>query len=193
MHSENRVQPKNPFRSYWVRLAALALIPLLLAGLYAVAMEIHSQFRYDETFFTPNYQESYFSPGVVALALEGALKQGDTRLYHELSGLRESSQTLQPEPRKSLSILLEVDDHDYIHYLYFDTDSFRRDTRHIKEVNGRWVVSPEDAYFFYDSGRWVGVFFPVALIWWLLLIVFLLGSLVWRAAAKSRSAMGMGA
>jgi hypothetical protein len=193
MSAKKHINPKNPDKGFWFRLIGLAVIPLLLAGLYAVAMEINAQFRYDESFFSPAYQEAYPSPGAVARALEGILKRGDTRQYHELTGLRRSPQALKPHPNKGLAILLEVDDHDYFHYLYFDTDSFQRDTRYIKEMKSRWVVSPEDVFFFYDSGRWVSVVFPLALVWWLLLIVYMLAWLVWRAAAKTRSAMGMSA
>lgn len=169
-------------------LVALALLPLLAAGLYIASVTVQGWFRYDKAYFTPEFQERYHTPGVVAWELQQALQKGDAPLYAQLTGLRSAPRTLEPNPNIILTILLEVDERDYFHYLYFNVRTYRRTVHHIKEVNGRWVVVPEDAYFYFDSGRWFGVFLPVAIVWWLLLVVGSGGLVLFRTAARVREA-----
>ena len=169
---------------------ALMLAPLLVIGLYILGMTIYARFRYDQAYFTPEYAQKYYSPGEVARALETVLKEGDEQTYAALSGLRRDPPDLEPQPRISLSILIDVDEQDYFHYLYFNTETFRRSTHFIKEVENRWVVVPEDLYFYFDSGQWTKVVMPIAVTWWILWLVAAVARLLYLAGARTRAEHG---
>lgn len=176
--------------SRYFRVVVLVLVPLILAGIYIVGVQIHTLFRYDQGFFASEYQEVYDSPGAVARALEGALQNGDNQLYAELTGLKQTSQEMLPRPALHFSILVDVDEKGYFHYLFFDMDTMRRDTRYVKEINGRWVSVPQDAYFYLDSGLWMKTFVPITVSWWALLIVIAIMKLLSHFGARSRAAFG---
>ncbi|MBL7163879.1 MAG: hypothetical protein ISS57_14865 [Anaerolineales bacterium] len=176
--------------SRWFQIIALVLAPLIIAGIYIVGVQIHGLFRYDQAYFAPEYQETYHSPGMVAIALEQVLQNGDMGLYAELTGLKGDVAQLEPKPNLHFSILVDVDERDYFHYMYFDFDTFHRDTRYVKEVNGRWIAVPEDAYFYFDSGQWLKVFGPVAASWWVLLLAVAIMKLLSRFGSRTRKAYG---
>ncbi len=170
---------------------SLVLAPLIIAAIYILVVNIHSLYRYDQVYFNAEYRETYSSPGTVAIALEQAIRNGDAQLYSELTGLRGGkARIVQPKPSIVLSILIDVDDRDYFHYLYFDINTYLRETHYIKEVNGRWVATPPDAYFYFDSGEWTTVFAPLAAIWWAVLTVVALAIYVSRSAARTRASFG---
>jgi hypothetical protein len=58
-----------------------------------------------------------------------------------------------------------------------------------EEVDGRWVVSPTDAYYHLYSGRWLKVAVPLAIFWWLLGTITILMVLVSRISARLREQM----
>jgi hypothetical protein len=169
---------------------AAALLPLVLAGLFALAVETHGLVRYDPAYFTPLYAQRYDTPGSVALALERALQAGDTALLAELQGLRHPA-TFKTGSRIIFIMLLDSDDR-YFNYLYFDIDTYERHTHYIEQVGGRWVVTPMDAYYYFHSGRWLGVFLPVALVWWLVEAVVILAVWVYRSSAQFRARLWRG-
>ncbi len=189
VQKENGEQKVNSTTRYF-RIAALVLIPLILAGLYIVAVQVNAIFRYDKTYFNQEYVETYASPGAVARALEGALQNGDTQLYNELTGLKREFNEMSPQPNLHFSILVEVDDQDYFHYLYFDMDTMHRATHYVKEAKGRWVTVPQDAFFYFDSGQWMKVFMPVTLSWWVLLGAIAIMKLLAYFGSRSRAAFG---
>ncbi len=172
-----------------VSIFLLIFMPLIIAGALMAGARIHSLFRYEESYFSPQYQELYPSPGPVAIALESALKNGDTRLFSELTGMKREI-TLEPQPKMMFSILVDVDSYDYFHYLYFDFDTFHRQTYFIKEINQRWVVVPEDLYFYFDSGQWLRVFMPLAMTWWVILAVVGILKGLSYLGARTRAAYG---
>ncbi len=184
-HGEEKLNKSQVFR-----VAALVLMPLVIAGIYILGVQIHGLFRYDQAYFASEYQEAYHSPGMVAIALERALQNGDSALYGELTGLKRDPGEMTPRPDLHFSILVEVDERDYFHYLYFDFDTLRRDTHYVTEVNGRWVAVPQDAYFYFDSGQWMKVFGPLTASWWVLLLAIAIMKLLSRLGAKSRAAYG---
>lgn len=186
--TQQLMSSKTARHHHWYWIAGLALVPLIVAGLYAAIVAVQSQSRYDETYFTPEYQELYDAPGLVAQKWEQALKTSDPTLVTELTGLRRESR-IEPNPNIILTILLEADDAGYFHYLYFDVKTYERSTYYIKEVDNRWVVVPTDFYFYWDSGRWLGVFTPVAIVWWLISIVASAGILLSRAGARLRETL----
>ena len=186
MHEQDTTKRKPQL----IKVISLALAPLIIAAIYILAVNIHSLYRYEQAYFDAEYQEIYSSPGTVARALEQALRNGDAQLYSELTGLRGKIRTFPPRPSIVLSILIDVDDMDYFHYLYFDINTYLRETHYIKEVNGRWIATPQDAYFYFDSGQWTKVFAPLAAFWWAVFVVVTLAIYVSRSAARTRASFG---
>lgn len=189
VQKENGEQKVKKSTQY-LRIAALVLIPLILAGLYIVAVQVNAIFRYDQAYFSQEFAEAYASPGSVARALEGVLQNGDSQLYAELTGLKQDFSEMSAQPNQHFSILVEVDDLGYFHYLYFDMDTMHRATHYVKEVNGRWVTVPQDAFFYFDSGQWMKVFMPVTVSWWVLLGAIAIMKLLAYFGSRSRAAFG---
>jgi len=185
-----RKQDTIRWNTQLVRGISLALAPLIIASTYILVVNIHSLSRYDQAYFNAGYRETYNSPGTVARDLEQALRNGDAQLYSELTGLRGKARIVPPRPSIVLSILIDVDDRDYFHYLYFDINTYLRETHYIKEVNGRWLATPQDAYFYFDSGQWTKVFAPLAAVWWAIFMVIALAIYVSRSAARTRASFG---
>lgn len=186
------VQMKNEQKSIIkpvLKVLLLIAVPLVIAGALWLGSYIHGRVRFDEAYFSAEYQEEYSSPGPVAIALETAIKHGDTRLYSELTGLKREIM-LESRPKMAYMLLVEVDESGYFHYLYFDFDTFHRQTHYIKEVNQRWVVAPEDVYFYFDSGQWLRTFMPLAMTWWAILIVIGLLKGLSYLGARTRTAYG---
>ena len=164
---------------------AAALLPLVLAGLLALAAEAQRLGRYDPAYFTAEYCQKYDTPGAVARALGEALQAGDETLLAELQGLRKPI-PLHTAPGMIFVMLLDSDER-YYTYLYFDMDTYRRYTYSVERINGRWVIAPEDLYFYFHSGRWLRIFLPLALIWWSLIAVLVLGTWIFRHSAQLRA------
>ncbi|MCD4738395.1 MAG: hypothetical protein K8R89_03940, partial [Anaerolineae bacterium] len=106
----------------WVLL--ITLLPLLAGLLFVGGVQLHSLVRYDKEYFTPQYQEEYTAPGIVARALAPALQEADETLLAELQG-RSHPSTFQTGPSMIFIMLWEQND-PYYTYLYFDMDSYRR-------------------------------------------------------------------
>jgi hypothetical protein len=137
-------------------------------------------------YFTPEYQAVYESPSAVTIALEEVIRTGNPALYKELTGLRLRPRPIESNPNLRFAILLDVDAVGYFQYLYFDVKTYERSTFYIKQVMGRWVVAPQDVYFYWDSDRWLTVFIPLALMWWVTLAVGGLAYWVYWSGAKFR-------
>lgn len=157
-----------------------------------LVVSIQAQFRYDPDYFTPRYQILYSSPRATIEALEKAIQTGDSIVYAELIGLRKKPSAVKHKPDIRLAMLMEVDDAGYFHYLFFDAKTYERSPFYLKKLPGRWVVVPQDAYFFLDSGKWLVIFTPLALIWWSLLIVVELAIFIHRYAARVRESLFKG-
>lgn len=181
----NTRKKRSPY--FWLILAALT--PFVVAGVYVTLMNVIHMYRYDERFFTDEYREKYPSPGPVAIAIESAIQSGKADVMQELSGLRRDVKEIEPNPEVMLTILYDVDDFGYFHYLYLDMGTFRRATYYIKEVSGRYVYVPEDFYFYYDSGYWWDVYLPIAITWWVITIAVLFGVYVYQVGARTRQQM----
>jgi len=139
----------------------LASVPLLAVVAFAVIVFFQGYDRYDETLFTPAYQERYKAPFIVSGLLEEVLQTGNEDLYGELTGLRLVQPLPEVNPDIIYGVLLEVDEAEYFHYMFIDKDTFKRSMYFLEEVDGRWVVAPEDAYFLYHSGEWLKAYIPV--------------------------------
>jgi len=162
----------------WSRIVFVVLLPLVIAAFFLAGMALYGTQRYNDAYFTPAFQRRYDAPGTVIHPLERALQTGNDRLYAELTGLRHPPPALQTNPDITYVMLIEIDKAHYYHYLFFDNKAMTRLTVHVREVKGRWVVVPDDLYFYYDSGRWFAVFLPLAAVWWgLWAIVWLIRTL----------------
>jgi len=177
---------KHYIRRRFIWVTALALFPIMIALLYVTIMRIQELYRYDDKLLTPTYQEKYPAPGPAAIALEDALRNGNEELYREVTALRTKPKSLEANPDLIMTIMLEADDAGYYHYLYLDLGTLRRSTYYIKEESNRYIMVPEGYYFYQDSGRWLQLFTPLALVWWLILFIYELGSLFFRVGAKLR-------
>lgn len=164
----------------------LAFLPIIGAAGYGLYVQIHETFRYDEQYFSAEYQERYDAPGAVARDLEIALQKGNTQLMHELQGLRKSPPPFEPQPNTRFSILFDVDEAGYFHYLFFNFDTLRRSIFFIHEVDNRWVMSPADAHYYWKSGEWLVVYAPPTLTWWIILSLVTVGYGMYRMTAQYR-------
>ncbi|MBN1955467.1 MAG: hypothetical protein JW900_10510 [Anaerolineae bacterium] len=176
----------NKLRRYinpwWLLLATL--LPLLVLGSLVVGVKIQDLFRYDAAYFTAAYVERYDAPSDVALALEQALKNDDLALLAELQGLRQAV-PFDTGPR-TIFIMFWEDDGRYLSYLYLNMENYHRYIHYFELVRGRWVVAPPDVRYYLHSGRWVTVFLPLALVWWLVEMVVVLVIVVFRLSAQLR-------
>ncbi len=154
----------------WPFVIGLMMLPLaILLVLFAIRF-VQDFTRYDDSFFTQEYQSRFETPSSVAFELEGALRDGDEDLMGELLGTRAGPDAMEPRPSLVYVFLLDRTG-DYFHYLYFNQDDYHREIQFIKEVNGRYVASEDDLYFYVDSGRWKEVAGPLIATWWVLMIV----------------------
>jgi hypothetical protein len=164
----------------------LFLLPIFVAGLFILIVRIQTLSRYDQAYFTAQYQERYRSPGLVAAAIEQALHSDDRSIFAELTGLRAKIRPPEANPDIRLMIVLKVTDAGYFQYLFFNTQNYQRIVYNIKKVDGRWVFVPRDAYYFLDSGDWLLLFTPLLIVWWGLLAVTSLGIGILYLAARFR-------
>ena len=58
----------------WSRVAFFIILPFLIAGAFIVIVTIQGQFRYDDQYFTPGYQETYNVPYLASHELETVLQ-----------------------------------------------------------------------------------------------------------------------
>lgn len=190
MNRKQEINNQITDKAFFKRLIIAALVPIFIAAAFSIGILVSGLFRYDSGFFTDDHKEQYISPGTIAIELESALREGNIHKYQELTGLRKEIKTLETNPDLILSILIEVDDQGYFHYMYFDKQTYRRNTQYIHEVDGRWVVTPMDAHYLFFSGQWLRAFFPILTIWWIILFVVLIGKLVMQKTQNSRIALG---
>jgi len=165
----------------------VALLPLALVGLFWLLALAQGMVRYDPAYFTPLYVERYETPGSAARVLEGALQTNDQELLAELQGKRRPA-AFETSPQLTFTMLWERGER-YISYLYFDMQTYHRQMHYFEEVQGRWVVSPVDVYFYWHSGRWTTFFLPLAGAWWALGTVALLALWAFRASERIRARM----
>jgi hypothetical protein len=169
---------------WWI--FGLALLPLLAALIFLGVVFAQGINRYEEVYFSPEYQERYRAPFVVSGALEQVLQTGDQELYQELTGLRRETTLPEVNPNIIYGVLLQVDEAEYFHYMFIDKNTFKRSMYFLEEVDGRWVVAPEDAYYFYHSGQWLKAYLPSTIIYLLVLVVVGTGIGVFHLSEKIR-------
>ena len=151
----------------WKTVIVSTLLPLLAAGAFALFATIQGwpALRYDPAYFEEPYRAKYDSPREALNALEQVFKTNDAGLLAEVQGLRRP-RPVSTNPRLFGAMLWERSG-DYYSYMYWDPTNWHRTLIQTLEVNGRWVVAPEDAYFFLRSGLWLDTWKPIAYIYWL--------------------------
>ena len=168
-------------RPRWI--ALVVLLPFVLLALLVLIVEAYGLVRHEPAYFSDEHLEWYSTPGDAALALEGALQTGDDALLAELQGLRWPA-TFQTGPDIIFVMMWERADR-YITYLYVDMQSYERHPHYFELVHGRWVVTPPDLYYYIHSGEWQRVFWPLAIVWWLLGAVAI--GMVWLFRVSERA------
>jgi hypothetical protein len=166
----------------------LMLVPVVIVAILFLYAKIDELIRYDPAYFTEEYQELYPSPGMVAIALEPVLREGDEDAMKELLGTRRGIKRIEARPDLILVFLLEADGK-YFHYLYFDASDYNRVLQYIKKWNGRYIASKMDLYYYMDSGQWKVVAGPLAVAWWSLVLVVTAGVFVYRRTKAARQHM----
>lgn len=169
----------------WPYFVGLLSFPIVIIGILFIVYIIQGQTRYDPAFFTEEYLTQYETPGAVARALEPTLRNGDEELMHALLGTKSGPGVMESRQSLIFALLYDVDDK-YFHYLYFDASDYTRHVQYVKELDGRYIASRSDLFFYMDSGEWQRVAGPVAMTWWVLVIVFTMGVYFYRAMARVR-------
>ena len=164
---------------------ALFLLPLAIAAALLLYYAVARGFRYDEAFFTPEYLERYGNIGGLLDDLERALQTGDRELLAGVRGTRGKPRSFTPNPAMRFGVLLEKKG-EYLNYLYYDATNYRRYHEPVRQVDGRYVVAQLDLYYFMDSGRWLEVWGPIAMLWWLVLLVATGSSWLYRTMERVR-------
>jgi hypothetical protein len=170
-------------RFRWI--LGVLLVPFVLLGLAVLATRLYGLMRYEPAYFTETYLERYETPGSVVRALESALQTDDQLLLAELQGLRWPAQ-FRTSPSMVFAMLLERTDR-YTAYLYFDMQTYERYPHYLEQVEGRWVVSPPDLYYYMNSGQWQSVFLPLSITWWISGLAFVIVVWVSRVFGRSRA------
>lgn len=147
--------------------AMATLLPVMVAAVFVLigAVQGIPALRYDPQHFTPDVAARYDSPRTVLDGLQVVFETGDRDLLAEVEGLRRPRDVVQ-NPRLFGALMWERTG-DYWSYMFWDSQTWARVHIHTIEVNGRWVVAPEDAYFFLVTGLWLNTWTPVALVYWL--------------------------
>ncbi len=167
----------------WLVLAALG--PLLASALFVALALAQGWQRYRADYFTERYLPRYASPGAVVTALERALNRGDFALQAELQGLRRP-RDFGALAQMEMAVRLESSS-GYEAYVFYDSARKTRHVFYVHAVRGRWVLAPEDGYFYLHSGRWLRVALPLALSWWLLELATMLARWGWGLGGRLRA------
>src|SRR5262249_10167746 len=146
--------------------AIAALLPLIIAAIFAGTVRLSSMDRFDPVYFTPDLIHEYEYPTNVAFDLEKALREGDAALLARLEGLREPVAYVG-SAKTSMERFSYTKNDRYREVIMVDRKTYRARRYNLGQENGRWVVVPDDTYFYLDSGKWLAVWSPLSIIWWL--------------------------
>lgn len=169
----------------WQYVLGLLLLPFIITGIFLLIAFIEDLTRYNQAYFNDGYQARYAVPSSLITDLENALRSGDETLLAKLQGTRHVPRNMESKPNLRFMIFWEYDGK-YSEYLFIDTSNYHRHMQHLKEVNGRYIVVPDGLYYMANSGRWLSTFGPIAVFWWLVVILFTLGIWFYRSMAAYR-------
>ena len=170
----------------WPYLIGLLFLLALLAGLALLVGWVDGVLRYDPAYFDEPYLSRYEAPSPLLADLENALRTGDAALLAELQGTRWPAAQIEKLPNVRFLIYWD-DDKEYSDYLFMDMKNYHRYMQHLKAMKGRYVVVPDGLYYAVDSGSWIRTFGPLAVVWWLVLVLFTLGVWFYRWMAAVRA------
>ncbi len=168
-------------------LGLMVLPPVVLVLLFLIA-GIQGLLRYNPAYFTQEYLARYSQRVSVINDLENAIEKGDAGQMAIIRGTRQVPSGLKPLPDVHFTIFWDQEGK-YWNYLFQDTSTYTRYMQHLRLVNGRYVVVPENLYFYMDSGLWKTFFFPLAIVWWVIVALFTLGTWLYRAMIRVRKEM----
>ena len=170
-----------PWRSVFI----LLILPLVIMAVLIVVSFLQGRLRYDPELFSGMMLDRYGVPGAVAVDLQTAFNEGDGELMRSLQGTRRITVNFEARPRLIFAVLYSLDG-GYFNYLYVDSRTFERVIQHVKEIDGRYVVVPENLYYYIDSGRWQAIFGPLLLTWWTVVVVATGAFWIYRITAITR-------
>lgn len=173
------MKPKQKPLIDWPYFIGLLLVPIIIVLIAFLATWIQGMTRWDPSLFTQEYLDQYEAPGSVAIDLERALKDGDEALLRQLQGTRTVQNPPEPRPQLIYALLWDVEG-EYFDYLYFNASNYRRLIQHVRLVEGRYVTVPESLYYYMDSGDWAQVGSPLAITWWILVLLYTVMTFVYR-------------
>lgn len=168
-------------------LPILLVLPLIGLGIAFGRYVLGSPDRYEARYFTADYLVKFDTPGGTALFLEQALQDGDAQLMRELLATKAEPAPIQARPDLLLYDLRNRSG-DYYNYLYTTENRRYRRIEHITFVDGRYLVAEEDLYYTFESGRWPQVFGPLAVTYYVLLLLALGVLRLSRRPAKAAQA-----
>jgi hypothetical protein len=163
----------------------LLLLPFIITGIFLLIASIEDLTRYNQDYFNDGYQARYAVPSSLITDLENALRSGDETLLAKLQGTRHVPRNMESKPNLRFMIFWEYNGK-YSEYLFIDTSNYHRHMQHLKEVNGRYIRVPDGLYYLANSGLWLSTFGPIAVFWWLVVILFTLGIWFYRSMAAYR-------
>ncbi len=170
-------------------MAIVAILPLVVAAAFTAAVRMSNADRFDPSYFTPEFVKKYSSADSVVLDLEKALREDDKELMAALQGLRQPV-TYPTGAKMSLERLSPTQNTRYMDALIIDRQTYQARGYHLGLIQGRWVVTPDDAFYYVDSGHWAAAWLPMALIWWLAEAVTILMLLIYYYGARWRREWG---
>ena len=169
----------------WPYAIGLLFLPGMILATFLIIAWVIGSVQYDPAYFTDEYVKRYAAPSPLLTDLEIALRNGDGALIAQLQGARQIPSDL--ERLSDVRFLIYWDgDEKYTDYLFMDMKNYHRYLQHLRFVNGRYVRVPDGVYYLADSGRWKTTFGPLAVVWWLLVILFTLGVWIYRSMAAYR-------
>lgn len=169
----------------WTYVIGLLLLPIMIMGAILLAGLIQGLTRYNYGYFNQDYQQRYAVPNNLITDLETALREGNEDLMAEIQGTRNAEIKTGANPNLRFMIMLESSGK-YLDYLFMDTTNYRRYPQHLKQLNGRYIRVPEGLFYAVDSRQWISTFFPLAALWWMLVILFTISVWFYRLMANYR-------
>ncbi|KAA3645026.1 MAG: hypothetical protein DWQ07_16655 [Chloroflexi bacterium] len=170
----------------WI--GGLALLPLLFAGIYILLVSPQERDRFDAQYFDTGFQQKYAGFADVLEAGQSLASSPEDGLYRELTGLTVPGTVPENSLNGDVRYFRLPDDEppDYRIIRYYEHLGKRSVVHYYTEVDGRWVLVPRDAYFYYDTGLWLQTWMPLTVTWWIILSGVLLTlflrhrGLMWR-------------
>lgn len=170
----------------WPYVIGLLLLPVAIAGIFLLVGWIIGQTRYDPAYFTEEMQKRYATPNLLLEDLENAIRNGDGSLMAQAQASRQVPNNLEKLPKVRFLIYWDGDKK-YSDYLFMDMRTYQRYMQHLRLVKGRYVRVPDGIFYLADSGHWLSAFGPLAVLWWLLVILFTLGMWIYRSMSVYRN------